>query len=552
MKSNSLLTVKLKLKLAISVSLITIINLSICTAARKEYLKSGTTIDIPSVGIKIKLFKEMSANPLGSVKIHTLTQRQGTEIKKIDAYSPEDLWIRDQLAGRWMNKLATISIYRMTLTPPDKIPKIYQNLILKDEYRKWKELQSEKKITWDDEKIIKWLQFMTGKQFKSPPETVKKGAPRQAVTKIFSTDSEENSIYYVITSSYSKDKPVLIHIALNPGIDTEKSMKAISTALSAAKLYKPKTTGDKSKRRVVHTSQSLKKEVERSPEYTASRDAVIQSIQNLKTWWYIETDNFVMVANIKNKKTARDLSINLEKSRSVYTKFYPIKKPLRAVSVARMFEERDQYIAYVGEELKWSGGVWISRIKELVVSPMDWGSRSDQRKMMIETTFHEAFHQYIFFATGERETSSWFNEGNAQFFEEMSFRGSKFSIGINKRKAEQMKSLTSLQQIRNMLKMSPREFYSESGRDDNYPLAWGLLFFLQKGAPIMRSDNNYHQIPMKYYDAIIETGNPEKATEIAWKGVNLEQFANDFKKFWNSSSLLKKAERYDPLKSNKN
>jgi hypothetical protein len=99
--------------------------------------------------------------------------------------------------------------------------------------------------------------------------------------------------------------------------------------------------------------------------------------------------------------------------------------------------------------------------------------------------------------------------------------------------------------------MSSQEFYSESGRSDNYPLAWGLLFFLQKGAPIMRSKNNYHEIPMKYYEAVIKTRDANKATDIAWKDVDMQKFADDFTKFWNSNSLIKKAIRFDPLKKRK-
>jgi len=82
-------------------------------------------------------------------------------------------------------------------------------------------------------------------------------------------------------------------------------------------------------------------------------------------------------------------------------------------------------------------------------------------------------------------------------------------------------------------------------------LAWGLLFFLQKGAPIMRGKNSYNEIPMKYYDAAIKTRDPDKATKIAWDGVDMEQFAKDFTKFWNNNTLIKKAIRFDPLKNKK-
>jgi hypothetical protein len=43
----------------------------------------------------------------------------------------------------------------------------------------------------------------------------------------------------------------------------------------------------------------------------------------------------------------------------------------------------------------------------------------------------------------------------------------------------------------------------------------------------------------------IETGDPNKATDIAWKGIDMNQFIKDFKKFWSSRSLIKRAIKYN-------
>ena len=178
---------------------------------------------------------------------------------------------------------------------------------------------------------------------------------------------------------------------------------------------------------------------------------------------------------------------------------------------------------------------------------MNWGSRREKRKIMAQVTLHEAFHQYIFFATGERQTAVWFNEGMAQFFEGAEFKSSKIRINPLSRKTPKMPALANKGKIDNMLKMPHSEFYG-TNKNQNYTLAWGMLYFMLKGAPVMKGCEAYAKIPRKYYDAIIETGKAKKATEIAWEGVDTYKFAEKFKKFWNSRKLMKRAAKYNPLK----
>jgi hypothetical protein len=324
----------------------------------------------------------------------------------------------------------------------------------------------------------------------------------------------------------------------------ERNAKAVAASLASCSFAPPsrKKAAAPSKERSL-SRKSTKKE--RSAKYIASRDMVVDSIKNMKGWWYFETTNFLLVANIKNQKTARDLAANLERCRSVFEKFYPPAKPFDAVSVARMFRTRDEYGAYLGEKYKWTGGIWMPSKKELVVSPMDWGSRSDQRKMMIDTTYHESFHMYIYFACGEKQTAVWFNEGNATFFEGLEFRSGKFKI-LPTRRQRLVRQIAKSADISKLLKMSYDDFYSGDTKG-HYALAWGLMYFLWKGAPVLKRPNDYHGIPRKYYRAMLETGDGSKATEIAWEGVDMDRFAKDFREFWESDSLVKKAERRDPL-----
>jgi len=523
-----------------------------------NYIRPGKTFNMPSIGLKGKLVKNAKATPIGSLeeKVVTRTYSNG-KVVKITACFPEDLWKRGQLAGTWKHPLCTISIYRMTLPPPTGLKLLCtlngQDYVLKESYEAWEKNADPAKMEWTDEKIAGWLRYLLKKECALPPEKVAKG-PRNALTKRFVSKNDAAGNYnYVITSRLSPNTPYLIRYEFARGADNKKNIKVMLQSIASLSFSPPKELKESAKRKKIslkRASKNKKNDKTRSAKYLKSRRAVINSIKNMRDWWYLETENFIMVANIKSRATAKALAQNLERSRNLYTKIFPLKKPLEAVSVARMFATRQEYLNYVGPEMQWSGGIWMSNRKELAVSPMSWGTRRDSRKWMAQVTLHEAFHQYIYFAVGERQTSVWFNEGMAQFFEGAVFKSSKIHIKPLPRKVKRLPMLISKQSVENILKMPYREFYGPRKRD-NYDLAWGILYFMLKGAPVMKDCAEFAEIPGKYYDAMVETGNPAKAAATAWKGVDTYKFAEKLKKFWNSARLVKRAAKFDPLKTKK-
>jgi len=517
-------------------------------AARKKYLKLQGTVAIPSLNAKVKLFKDVKSAPPGSLERLKLTRTSGNEKSVFEIYSIKDIWRRDNLLGVWKNDLCDIAFYRFNLPIPQKVPTIYKkdgkSFVLREAYDKWKAGLSQDGLKLSDEEMAAWLSYVLDLEVGATPETIKKNAPKKATTKRFSIEgtSGENGFIYVVSTIYEPDKPFVVFYNVKGG-DHDRDVKAISGSLASFAFVQPKKNAKTATKERTLTRKTEKKE--RSAQYIASRDMVINSIKNMKNWWYFETTNFLMVANIKNKKTARELADNLEKCRSVFERLYPPAKPFDAVSVARMFKTRDGYVSYLGKEYEWTGGIWMPSKKELVISPMDWGSRAERRKMMIDTTFHESFHMYIYFACGEKQTAVWFNEGNATFLEGLEFRAGKVRINPTHR-IETAKKAALHADIPKLLAMSYKEFYG-SNKKENYALGWGLMYFLWKGAPVLKHKNNYSEIPVKYYQAMLDTGSGEKATKIAWEGIDMDRFSADFREFWATESLIKKAERYNPL-----
>ena len=84
-----------------------------------------------------------------------------------------------------------------------------------------------------------------------------------------------------------------------------------------------------------------------------------------------------------------------------------------------------------------------------------------------------------------------------------------------------------------LLAQSYEAFYA--GTDDDrlfkYSLAWGLAYFLERGAPLVRN-KPYADILPTYYETLRTTGSAAAATVAAFQDVSLEALERDFRAFW--------------------
>ncbi len=285
---------------------------------------------------------------------------------------------------------------------------------------------------------------------------------------------------------------------------------------------------------------------EKSSEFAASRADVIASIRNMKDWWYVETKNYIIVSNLstRDRQLMRRLQKDIEYLRSAYEQFMPAHRPITAVSVVRVFGSSKEYVDYVGESMRWTAGVWISRKKELVINPFGSGHGVQDIGAVLRTVYHEAFHQYLFYAFGRLPTSVWYNEGHAEFYETSAITQSRLSVGENSQHLSQL--MTAIRSgdagVVRMLGMSYEEFYAKSRRSRNYAVAWGLVYYLRKGA-VVRQQNPYAQVLDRYSEAIKQKKNPTAATAAAFVGIDMKEFEADFIAFWKSSQVRRTAER---------
>ena len=510
--------------------------------ASKSYLKIGKTENIESEGIQFKSIDDFNPSPIPlPERIGALVNRQTGEKKEM--YSSEDLWRIDQFIGIWQSNIGNLKIAKISLPYPEEIGD-KDGIIDMDSYKEWKEKQP-LKINFTADEINKWVRkFFDLESLENPEILTRQLSPRDCRVSFFKQKSRDpkSPVYiFLIESQKFPALKIAVSYTLNDtiNINIEKSEDAIFTSIKSFTFSPPKKLPlNQSKQ------QTINKNIKRSPEYIISREQVINNIKNAKGWEYLETENFILVYNLRNSKTVKEISQNLESCRAVFETFYPLKKELKAVSVCRLFEKREDYLNYVGKEYEWTGGLWNPSRKELIISPIDWMTKSNNRKAMVKVVFHEGFHQYLHYATDEAISSIWFNEGNATFFEGINFKGNQFEIELTDRLNE-MKKLASLKiDIKSFLYMEQDEFV-KFDISKNYTLAWGLMFFLHKGSKVIKKENNYSEIPYKYYEVLLESKNYKKATDEAWKNVDFQKFEEDFKAFWTNDSLIKKAERYN-------
>jgi hypothetical protein len=265
-----------------------------------------------------------------------------------------------------------------------------------------------------------------------------------------------------------------------------------------------------------------------------SRDAAKKSIENSKGWWFAETTEYVFLSDIRSstgKRIVTELQKELPQFRAACEKMIPPAETISDVSVVRIFEERPDYQKYVGKEHEWSAGLWSPAHRELVICSME-----KQFAITMQIIRHEAFHQYLFYASGMKDHAVWFNEGHATFLEES--KPLQTGKGLDIPESSRIKFVVehlelTAQNLEKVIGSSYQSFYSGSQeqRSLNYSTACALVYFLRKGVPSSKL-TPYAKILETYQATLVETGNGSLATQKAFQGVDMTKFKADFIKFW--------------------
>ena len=272
----------------------------------------------------------------------------------------------------------------------------------------------------------------------------------------------------------------------------------------------------------------IETEDERRERELLRRDAR-HSIAAYENWHFTGAEEFAVLDDLLARGFVETLTNDFPVMRAKYAAAIP--SPLdgsNVLSVVRIYATRDEYLDALEADgmtnMMWSAAYWSPQRRELVAHLSANGEQE-----LLRTIRHEAFHQYLSYATSMISASPWFNEGYAQYFEDDASTdwGEGFDVtdeGIDRMAAA----------IPGVLMMDYEQFYGggDFERRFKYRLAWSVVRFIEKGADEVRL-NPFEGLKKRYMETLIETRDMRQATSVAFKDADLlKKFIAEWKKFW--------------------
>ncbi len=506
--------------------------------AAQETLQLGKAVTVPELGIKLKVYRDADPCPLPTLNRLSIDGKQ--------VVHPHEWWMHEQHAGTWRSPAAEISAAKITR----RFPAGGLGLSTAEDCEKAAPETEE----WSDADLTAWIEkFTMSKVTGVTPEKTTR-IDRKVVRFDFAPKDGTQMVGFVVTPVHPPVRRIFLLNFISAAVNQSRSLRTAAAAADSIEFLPPAQLpgmqNSKGNQYQGSATRPVQTKKDYTPEYLASRDRVIDNIRNYPDWWYLETENFIIISNMRDKRAARQYAQMIEQSRSVYSKYFPLKLPLKAVSTVRLFSTRPEYVTYVGGTMgTFSVGIWMPLKRELAVSPIDFMNRKQKREMTASVLMHEGFHQYIHFAIGEIDNAVWFNEGMAEYFSGLDDRGEVRQVSD---RPERMKQFLARKKpdFAALFQKTLEEFYEPASAEENYLLAGALMYYLLKGAPVS-GHPEYAAIPGKFYDELLKTGDWRKATRETWKDIDMTEFTRHFCEFWNSDRYHAKAELFEPTKIKK-
>lgn len=232
----------------------------------------------------------------------------------------------------------------------------------------------------------------------------------------------------------------------------------------------------------------------------------------IEGWHAHDTQNFILVTNVKKTTLVKRMLTDLEVMRAAYIERFPPVDPkaLEVVSTVRVCDGYEDYLKYAGQHMRGTGGYWAFIDEELVLfnperrvpKALRWLGKVDP----VAVLYHEAMHQYLYYSNGKTPPAPWFNEGFGEVFGGAKVNRTKkviteidrndFRIGVV-RLAKKRKDWPPLEP---MLKMTQPEFYERKTVLRNYAFGWAICYFLElegRKKPDRRNEK-WAAIPREY------------------------------------------------------
>ncbi len=514
-------------------------------------LSLGRYINLTAAGIRLRPLEGFVNSPMPTLDAFTYAEKPTG--RQFEAYDPRELWLNDQRVAVFKGGHGTMTVGVLRFPLPSDLPLINDTHVRRADYERMASRQTGK---WDTATITKWVEGFVGARVSAVADDVSDVHLEMPYTRYsFAGHNPEHSQGYIV---WLPGRPVFVRFSLSTRKPVAGLSRTIARCLgSIGPIQSHQQATGPSER--FQNRNGLRHSDRSRPEYEMTRRRVIENIRDLKDWWYVETPNYILTSNLsrRNRVLVSRIQSDIEIVRGAYARLFPPITEIREVSVIRVFGDRREYLNYVDKSMKWSGGLWMPTKKELVISPVQANNTRDQRESVLSVVYHEAFHQYLYYALDRIMPPIWFNEGHAAFFEacRLDRDGGGVQVLENPQRVKALEQLLQQRRARLDLKrimmMSPPEFYATDHgskpaagqtRNENYAIAWGLVYFLRKAGPLY-ADGRYRNFCPTLMRVLTETrGDWRRASQSATTVVDMQRFTGDFVEFWQHRRTRRRAE----------
>jgi len=500
--------------------------------------------ELPNLGLRVRILGNSTPEPLPQPQVHTYTITRGEEKSQQDRLSVYEMWYASQHAGQWRDAAGNVMIIAQptVLLPEvrDAIVRSAENHVTREAYKQAAEApELALGETAGEAALSAWLEAFTGVK---PTGVEKLKVSQNLSNALFFAAGDTKTLMWMFRmkgrTSGGKVKPsawYAVVIRVNDATPVQKVRQDFERlALANAATIAPAGGGS-----------GPKDPGKGNGAASDSRDEIIRTIKNMDGWWYAEAADYIFISNIRGaagKSLVRELQNTLPTLREAFAKVVEPFSDKREVNVVRIVDSKEAYATYVGEQLEWSVGCWMPSRRELCILSQGEDSRDDKEKTVMIIR-HEAFHQYLFYASDGRIDATWYNEGHAGFFEAAELKAQKrVEVKESNKKRTLMENLdAAAQNIPLILDMDHTQFYAggDQKRSLNYATAWGLVCFLHCGTSTGKAAA-YAKVLGNYRQALKTSRDAKAATQEAFEDVDMKALQNAFLDFWRKGGMSKR------------
>jgi len=507
---------------------------------------------LPNLGLRIRILGNSTPEPLPQPKVHSYTVTRNGEKSSYDMFSVPEMWYVSQHAGQWRDAAGNVMIIARPTVQLPVVPETTFSIngihVTRDAYEKMMKESGVPVDAASEEALSAWVASFTGI---TPSGVEKLKTSFNLAGAVFFPSEDAKTLVWAFRvkarGAGAQAKQPGWHVVVlqvNDGSPLRKVRQDVESFVIAniAHVASPAESGGGGPKTLNNSKPGA------TPPAGAAmpgREEVIKSIENMDGWWYEEAANYIFLSNIRGaagKSLIRELQKTLPTLRQAFAKVVEPFSDKTEVNVVRIFESKEAYASYVGSAIEWSVGCWMPSRRELCILSQGSDNKAEKERTVVIIR-HEAFHQYLFYASGGVQDAVWFNEGHACFFEAAEIDAQR---RVEVKECDKKRTLlgnlnAAALNIPFILAADHAQFYSGDDRQRglNYATAWGLVYFLHCGTSSGKTAA-YANILSKYRAALRDTQNADAATQEAFKGVDMKALQTAFTDFWSKGGTTKR------------